>query len=78
MSPADLPLDGFLVLPGLVNAHDHLEFNLFPNLGRGPYPNAAAWAEDIYYPACPPIRENLLVPKSTRLQWVASRICSAA
>src|SRR5439155_12475835 len=30
---------GCVILPGLINAHDHLEFNLFPRLGRGPYPD---------------------------------------
>ena len=79
MSPADLQLDGFLALPGLVNAHDHLEFNLFPNLGRGPYPNAAAWAAGIYQPERPPIREHLLdsqIPLACNGE--ALRICSAA
>jgi len=39
-----LDLTGFLILPGLINAHDHLEFNLFPSLGHGTYPNAKSWA----------------------------------
>ncbi len=60
---------GLLLLPGLINAHDHLEFALFPRLGRGHYPNARAWAEDIYQPDKPPIREQLSVPKEQRLRW---------
>jgi cytosine/adenosine deaminase-related metal-dependent hydrolase len=65
----DLDLDGHMILPGLINSHDHLEFNLFPKLGRGPYPNATAWAEDIYHPDRSPIREHLAVPKAVRLLW---------
>jgi cytosine/adenosine deaminase-related metal-dependent hydrolase len=65
----ELPLHGHLILPGLINCHEHLEFNLFPRLGRGPYPNAAAWAQDIYHPDRSPLREQLLVPKPVRLAW---------
>ena len=66
---AVLDLDGFLVLPGLINAHDHLEFNLFPKLGNGHYPNAAAWARDIYKPHDSPVREHLALSKRARLVW---------
>ncbi len=66
-----LDLEGHLLLPGLINAHDHLEFNLFPQLGRGPYRNAAEWARDIYHPDRSPIREHLRVPKPVRLWWGA-------
>jgi cytosine/adenosine deaminase-related metal-dependent hydrolase len=64
-----LDLNGFMILPGLINAHDHLEFNLFPRLGRGPYPNAAAWAEDIFKPSQEPIASQLKLPKPVRLWW---------
>jgi cytosine/adenosine deaminase-related metal-dependent hydrolase len=64
-----LNLDGFLILPGLINAHDHLDLNLFPRLGSGPYHNATAWAEDIYRPNEPPIDRHLSVPKPVRLLW---------
>jgi cytosine/adenosine deaminase-related metal-dependent hydrolase len=64
-----LDLTGFLILPGLINAHDHLEFNLFPSLGHGTYPNAKSWAEDIYRPDASPVKEHLALSKRTRLAW---------
>jgi cytosine/adenosine deaminase-related metal-dependent hydrolase len=35
------------VAPGLINAHDHLHRNHYGRLGRPPYANAYAWADDI-------------------------------
>jgi cytosine/adenosine deaminase-related metal-dependent hydrolase len=65
----ELNLEGHLILPGLINCHDHLEFNLFPRLGAGPYPNASVWARDIYQPDRSPIKDHLAVPKAVRLAW---------
>jgi len=65
----EIDLTGYLILPGLINAHDHLEFNLFPRLGRGIYPNAREWAADIFHPDVSPVREHLSIPKPVRLAW---------
>jgi cytosine/adenosine deaminase-related metal-dependent hydrolase/ubiquinone/menaquinone biosynthesis C-methylase UbiE len=64
-----IDLDGFLVLPGLVNAHDHLEFALFPRLGRGGYRNSVEWAQDIHESHRSTIETQRAVPKKVRLWW---------
>jgi cytosine/adenosine deaminase-related metal-dependent hydrolase/SAM-dependent methyltransferase len=66
---SSLDLHEFLVLPGLINAHDHLEFALFPRLGKGGYKNFVEWADDIHHPAAPPIAEHRRVPREIRLWW---------
>ena len=76
---AEINLTGFLLFPGLINAHDHLEFSLFPKLGIGPYRNAEQWARDIYHPESSPIREHLGIPKPIRLLWggIKNLLCGA-
>ncbi|MEE9170039.1 MAG: amidohydrolase family protein [bacterium] len=66
-----LNLSGYLALPGLINSHDHLEFNLFPRLGHPPYENFYQWAREIYHPKETPVREILQVPLVDRLWWGA-------
>lgn len=64
-------LTGYLMLPGLINAHDHLEFNLFPQLGTRRYRNAREWAHDVYRPEQEPVRSHRAVHRAARLQWGA-------
>jgi cytosine/adenosine deaminase-related metal-dependent hydrolase len=43
-----IDLDGAFVLPGLINAHDHLELNHYgPLKCRDRYDNASAWIDDM-------------------------------
>ena len=67
--PQEIDLTGYLVMPGLVNAHDHLEFGLFPRLGRKTYTNAAEWASDIHEHFASVISLHKRVPLHTRLWW---------
>ena len=64
-----LDLSGFLILPGLINAHDHLEFSLFPRLGNPPYRNYVEWGEDIHQRFPDLIAKHHAVPKEIRLWW---------
>jgi cytosine/adenosine deaminase-related metal-dependent hydrolase len=63
-------LNGAFVMPGLVNAHDHLELNHYGRLKlRDRYENASTWIDDLR-PALqtdPAIRENAAWPLGARL-----------
>jgi len=72
-STAIIDLTGYLLLPGLINAHDHLEFGLFPNLGSGPYQNSLEWAKEIHHIHASLIDRHRKVPKAVRLYWGAIR-----
>jgi cytosine/adenosine deaminase-related metal-dependent hydrolase len=72
-STAIIDLPGYLLLPGMINAHDHLEFGLFPNLGSGPYQNSVEWAKEIHHSHSTLIARHRKVPKAVRLWWGAIR-----
>jgi cytosine/adenosine deaminase-related metal-dependent hydrolase/ubiquinone/menaquinone biosynthesis C-methylase UbiE len=72
-SAALIDLSGYLLLPGLINAHDHLDFGLFPNLGSGPYQNSVEWAKEIHRTHASLIARHRKVPKAVRLWWGALR-----
>lgn len=65
----DIDLSGFLILPGLVNAHDHLQFSLFPKMGNPPYRNYVEWGDDIHSRSPDPGARPRAVPKPIRLWW---------
>ena len=72
-----LDLSDYVLLPGLINAHDHLEFGLFPNLGRGaeatPYQNSSEWAHEIHRVHSAIIEQHQRIPKAVHVWWGAIR-----
>lgn len=67
--PADINLNGFMILPGFVNAHDHLQFALFPRMGNPPYRNYIDWGDDIHRSFPQVIAKHHAIPKAVRLWW---------
>jgi cytosine/adenosine deaminase-related metal-dependent hydrolase len=60
---------GALVFPGLINSHEHLEFNLFPQLGNKRYQNYTEWGKDIHIQNKKEIDEITAIPLQQRIQW---------
>jgi hypothetical protein len=67
--PAAINLSGFLILPGFVNAHDHLQFAIFPKMGNPPYRNYIDWGDDIHRSFPEVIAKHRAIPKAIRLWW---------
>jgi len=65
----ELNFEGALVFPGLINSHDHLDFNLFPQLGDKKYNNYTEWGKYIHQHYKREIAEVLKVPVGLREEW---------
>lgn len=63
--------EGAIAFPGLINSHDHLEFDLYPPLGHGPYVDYVAWGEDIHRRDRAQIASIEAVPRPYRARWGA-------
>jgi cytosine/adenosine deaminase-related metal-dependent hydrolase len=69
IDPIQLTFEKAIVFPGLINSHDHLDFNLFPQLGNKIYKNYAEWGGYIHKNYKSEIDAILKIPVSLRAQW---------
>ncbi len=60
---------GAFVFPGLINAHDHLDFNCFHPLGEKIYSNYQDWGKDIHENFRTEIDKVLKIPEQLRSLW---------
>lgn len=58
-----------IVFPGLINSHDHLDFNLFPQLGTETYSNYTEWGSHIHKRYKEEIDQVLKIPVMLRSRW---------
>lgn len=58
-----------IAFPGLINSHDHLDFNLFPQTGNRIYNNYAEWGKDIHLQNKKLINAVLKIPQHLRTRW---------
>jgi cytosine/adenosine deaminase-related metal-dependent hydrolase len=65
----DINLEGTVALPGLINSHDHLDFNLFNQMGNQIYSNYMEWGPYIQKTYATEIDAILKIPKSLRIKW---------
>src|SRR4051812_26154872 len=62
-------LAGAIAFPGLVNSHDHLDFNCFSPLGDKIYNNYTEWGNHIHAAFPNEIKKVLTIPQVLRVQW---------
>ena len=61
-----LSFERALVFPGLINSHDHLDFNLYPQLGNRKYKNYREWGEALHNQFKEEIEKIKSIPESLR------------
>jgi cytosine/adenosine deaminase-related metal-dependent hydrolase len=67
--PIQLTFDNAIIFSGLINSHDHLDFNLFPQLGNRIYSNYTEWGKHLHETYKSEIAAILKIPLLLRAQW---------
>ena len=72
-----LDLKDCIAFPGLINSHDHLEFNLYPRLGHRKYNDYVEWGNDIHIKDKKLIDSVESVPVELRMKYgvIKNLIC---
>ncbi len=67
--PLTLSFTNAIIFPGLINSHDHLDFNLFPQFDDKTYNNYTQWGKYIHAIYKNEISDILKIPMSLRSEW---------
>ena len=68
-APISLSFENAIALPGLINSHDHLDFDLFPRLGNRTYGSYTEWGSYIHQADKENIANVLQIPRELRIRW---------
>jgi cytosine/adenosine deaminase-related metal-dependent hydrolase len=60
---------GAIAFPGLINSHDHLDFNCFTPFGSSIYSNYTEWGNHIHATYKEEINAVLKIPQHLRIAW---------
>ena len=64
-----LKFNNAIIFPGLINSHDHLDFNLFPQFGNQFYSNYTEWGKYIHEHYQDEIARTIAIPVELRSRW---------
>lgn len=64
-----IKFENAIVLPGLINSHEHLDFNLFPQLGDTTYESYVEWGKHLHEHYPDTIKSITDIPAHLRIQW---------
>lgn len=67
--PFQIRFTNALAFPGLINSHDHLDFNCFPVLNKRTYNNYTEWGNHIHSAYRNEIDGILKIPQALRTTW---------